>query len=142
MTFVDTVVEGAVAIFGIVLMSLSLLLLGSLYQSEMHPALGCLALSGAVVLGALRRPLWIALLLPFGAAVLNLALLLQTWKSAGLLDTGVFVAGHLLVVFGVICGGGWVLGQCVSWLARTVVLCTRWLVRRALSAESYHNHPL
>jgi hypothetical protein len=145
MTFVDTVVECVVTICNLVLMSpflLFILLLGSLYHSEIDPTLGCLALSGAVVLGAIGRPLWTALLLPFGATTLNLALLLSRWKAAGLWDTGVFVAGHLLVVFGVICGGGWILGQCVSWLVRTIILCVPWLVRHALSAQSYHNHPL
>jgi hypothetical protein len=144
MTLVEILVEGAITICNFVLIPpilLCILLLGSLYQSEIAPALGCLALAGAGVLGAIQRPLWTALLLPLGATTLNLALLMSRWISAGFWDTGVSVAGHLLVVFGVICGGGWILGQCVSWLVRMVMLCVRWLVRHALSAQSHHNHP-
>jgi hypothetical protein len=114
-----------------------ILLLFSLFISEMHPAFGCLALAGAVGLGATQRPLWVALPVTFGGAAANLAFLLSRWKiSAGLWDSGVSAAGHLLVVFGVICGGGWVLGRCGAWLVRAAILCVSWLVRCALSAQS------
>jgi hypothetical protein len=135
MAFIDVLVDALLTAYALLVFSPILLLL-SLYLSEMHPALGCLALAGAFTLGATQRPLWMALLLPFGAAALNLALLLSWWISAGLWDTGVSVAGHLLAVFGVTCGGGWVLGRLVSWLVRTAVVCVSWLVRRAASAQS------
>ena len=93
-----------------------LLLLISLLLSEMEPTIGCLALAGAFVLGARRRPLWTALILTLVAVALNLALLLSRWPSAGLLDTGLPVASHLLAILGIACAGGWVLGRCVSWL--------------------------
>jgi hypothetical protein len=135
MTFVDGLVEVLLTIYALVVFS-PILLLMSLYLSEMHPVLGCFALATAFVLGATRRSLWMALVVPFGATVLNLALLLSRWVSAGLLDTGLSVAGHLLAVFGVICAGGWVLGRLVSWLVRTAVLCVSWLARRGIPAQS------
>jgi hypothetical protein len=96
-----------------------LLLLFSMMLSEMHPMIGCLAFAGAFAVGVARRPLWMALILTPATVALNLALLLSRWRlSAGLIDTGWAVGSHLLVVLGVVCGGGWVLGRCVSWLAR------------------------
>src|SRR5262245_22271010 len=95
MTFVDLLVDTVLAGWALVVIS-PILVLFSLFLSEMHPTFGCLALAGAFFLGATQRPLWMALLLPFGAAALNLALLLSRWKSAGLWDTGLSVAGHLL----------------------------------------------
>jgi hypothetical protein len=138
MTFVDALVEAILTIYALVVFS-PIFLLMSLYLSEMHPAFGCFALAGAFVLGATRRSLWMALILPFGATALNLALLLSRWVSAGLWDTGLSVACHLLAVFGVICGGGWVLGRGVSWLVRTAIRCASWLVRRTIPLN--HNHP-
>jgi hypothetical protein len=137
MTFVNSAIDWVAIVCQLVLMSpllLFILLLGSLYQSEIDPALGCLALSGAVILGVIRRPMWTALLLRLGFTAVILALLVSRWKSAGLWDTGVSVAGHLLVVLCVICGGGWGLGRCIAGLGRGAMLCTSWLIRRSLAA--------
>jgi hypothetical protein len=139
MMFVNGAMEWLGILCQLVLVSpllLFILLLGSLDQSEVDPAPACLALSGAIVLGAIRRPLWAALLVAPGLAVLNLVLLLSRWKSAGLWDTGVSVAGHLLVVLCVICGGGWVLGRCIAGLGRGAMLCASWLIRRSVAAQS------
>jgi hypothetical protein len=114
-----------------------LLLLFLLLLSEMYPSIGCLALTGAFVIGVTRRPLWMALILTLGAVALNLALLVARWRlSAGLVDTAMAVAGHLLAVLGIICGGGWVLGRCTSWLVPRATSCLSRLVGHAVFARS------
>jgi hypothetical protein len=114
-----------------------LLLLISLLLSEMYPSIGSLAVAGAFVIGVTQRPLWLAFTLTLGAVALNLALLLARWRlSAGLLETGFAVASHLLAVLGILCGGGWTLGRCISWLVRSAVSRVSWLVGRAIPVQS------
>jgi hypothetical protein len=67
---------------------LGLLLLLSLFISEMHPAIGCLALAGAVALGATRQPWRTLPMLTVGAAALNLAFLLSQWRIVAALGFG------------------------------------------------------
>jgi hypothetical protein len=99
-----------------------LLLLLSVMLSEMYPTLGCLALAGAFVLGAARRSVWTALIVAIGAAMLNLAVLLSRWMSVGVQDAEFHAAAsHLLALFGMICGAGWVLGRCVARLVRIAI---------------------
>ena len=87
LTFIDDLVDTLLAVYALVVFS-PILLLISLYLSEMHPALACLALAGVIALGATQRPLWMAILLPFGATALNLALLLSRWISAAFWTRG------------------------------------------------------
>jgi hypothetical protein len=133
----DDIVDALLGILGLLASSPILLYISLLLsESYLYPVLGCLTLAGAFILGVTRRPVWTALVVALVATALNLALLLTRWKSAGILDTGLPVAGHLLAVFGIICGGGWVLGRCVSWLVGSAIFCVTWLIRSAIPRQS------
>ncbi len=133
MTFVETVLTHVAEALGPAL----LLLLISVMLSEIHPALGCLALVGAFALGAARWPAWSALIVAFCAVTLNLSLLLSRWTAVGVQDAEFNIAaGHLLALFSMVCGAGWVLGRWVSRLVRIATACVPWLMRSAIPTQS------
>lgn len=94
------------ALLALVAVSPALLLL--------NPAIGCLALAGAFILGVARKALWMVMALALGATMLNLGLLLTFapgWRLVGIFEPGFVVwASYLLAAFGLICGAGWGLG--------------------------------
>jgi hypothetical protein len=104
----------ALAIIGILMWVIS---------SEIHPAIGCLALVGAFALGGVRRSLWTALLLCINATMVNLVLSHSQWMSLHIREglmiwEGLAVAGLLLALFAIICGTGWLLGRFATRLVR------------------------
>jgi hypothetical protein len=90
----------------------------------LNPAIGCLALAGAFILGVARKVWWLAMVLALGATMLNLALLFTLapgWRLAGIFEPGFIVwASYLLAAFGLISGAGWGLGRGISLLARSL----------------------
>jgi hypothetical protein len=94
-------------------------------SSEIHPAIGCLALGGGFVLGGVRRSFWTGLLLAIGATTLNLVVSHFRWMSShireGLICEPLTVAGLLLALFGIICGAGWFLGRYATGLVRSQI---------------------
>jgi hypothetical protein len=105
-----------VALLALVAVSPALLLL--------NPAIGCLALAGALILGLARKAAWwMAMVLALGATIFNLGLLFTLaprWRLAGILEPGFIVwASYLLAAFDLICGAGWGPG------ARYLSACTQ-----------------
>jgi hypothetical protein len=79
-------------------------------SSEIHPAIGSIALVSAFLLGAARRSLGTALIVAIAATTLNLGLLFSRGMPFRQ-DAWLAVAGPLLALLAIICGGGWMLGR-------------------------------